>query len=102
MSDVKIIGQTVPNVPWQEPPAEMNGAPVWRYNDNPIIGRNPIKEVARIFNSAVMPYEDGFIGVFRAEQTNGIPHRSLQGLKKNFFNRGERKFNILAGSLYII
>ena len=73
MSDVKIIGPAVPNVPWQEPPSEMNGAPVWRYNDNPIIGRNPVKEVARIFNSAVMPYEDGFIGVFRAEQTNGIP-----------------------------
>ena len=74
MSDVKIIGPAVPNVPWQEPPAEMKGAPVWRYSENPVIGRNPIKEVARIFNSAVMPYEDGFIGVFRAEQTNGIPY----------------------------
>ena len=73
MNSVKIIGQAVPNVPWQEPPAQLNGAPVWRYSENPIIGRNPIKEVARIFNSAVMPYEDGFIGVFRAEQTNGIP-----------------------------
>ncbi len=30
--------------------------------------------VARIFNSAVMPYEDGFIGVFRGEQINGIPY----------------------------
>ena len=73
MDSVKIIGQAVPNMPWQDAPAEMNGAPVWRYNENPVIGRNPVKEVARIFNSAVMPYEDGFIGVFRAEQTNGIP-----------------------------
>ena len=52
----------------------VKGAPIWRYSENPIIGRNPIEGVARIFNSAVMPYEDGFIGVFRGEQTNGIPY----------------------------
>lgn len=34
----------------------------------------PLKGVARIFNSAVMPYGDAFIGVFRGEQTNGIPY----------------------------
>ncbi len=73
MSDIKIIGQAVKNMPWQDKPPVINGAPVWRYSDNPVIGRNPVKEVARIFNSAVMPYGDGFIGVFRAEQTNGIP-----------------------------
>ena len=47
---------------------------MWRYSENPIINRNPVKGVTRIFNSAVMPYEDGFIGVFRGEQVNGIPH----------------------------
>lgn len=47
---------------------------IWRYSENQIIGRNPIEGVARIFNSAVMPFEDGFIGVFRGEQTNGIPY----------------------------
>ena len=72
MSEVKIIGDAVKNMPWQEGPAEFSGAPVWRYGENPIIGRNPVKEVARIFNSAVMPYGDEFIGVFRGEQTNGI------------------------------
>ena len=65
MSEVKIIGDAVKNMPWQEGPAEFSGAPVWRYSENPIIGRNPVKEVARIFNSAVMPYGDEFIGVFR-------------------------------------
>ena len=77
MSEVKIIGDAVKNMPWQEGPAEFSGAPVWRYSENPIIGRNPVKEVARIFNSAVMPYGDEFIGVFRGEQTNGIPYISL-------------------------
>ena len=88
MSEVKIIGPTVPNVPWQEKPAEFTGAPVWRYSENPIIGRNPIKEVARIFNSAVIPYEGEFIGVFRGEQTNGIPYiylgRSKDAIHWNF------------------
>ena len=45
MSEVKIIGDAVKNMPWQEGPAEFSGAPVWRYSENPIIGRNPVKEV---------------------------------------------------------
>ena len=65
MSNVKIIGPAVPGVPWQEKPGHVHGAPVWRYTENPIVGRNPAPEVARIFNSAVMPYGDEFIGVFR-------------------------------------
>ncbi|MBE5889444.1 MAG: glycosylase [Lachnospiraceae bacterium] len=69
----KLYGPTTNKVPWQEGPDAFEGAPVWRYQENPIIGRNPIKNVARIFNSAVLPYQDGFIGVFRGEQTNGIP-----------------------------
>ena len=74
MSEVKMFSEPVPNVPWQDRPANDNhDAPIWRYTENPIIGRNPAKGVARIFNSAVMPFEDGFIGVFRGEQTNGIP-----------------------------
>ena len=75
MGDVKIIGPDVPNVPWQDRPADAKKwMPVWRYNENPIIGRNPAEGVARIFNSAVIPYEDAFIGVFRGEQVNGIPY----------------------------
>ena len=29
MSEVKIIGDAVKNMPWQEGPAEFSGAPVW-------------------------------------------------------------------------
>ena len=74
MSKVNMISPAVPNVPWQDKPEGHTGAPVWRYSENPIIGRNPVKGVARIFNSAVMPYGDEFIGVFRGEQVNGIPY----------------------------
>ena len=88
MSKYTMVSPKVPNVPWQERPENLSGAPVWRYKENPIIGRNPVKGVARIFNSAVMPYGDGFIGVFRGEQTNGIPYiylgRSEDAIHWNF------------------
>ena len=54
MSKVKMISPAVPNVPWQDKPEGHTGAPVWRYSENPIIGRNPVEGVARICNSAVM------------------------------------------------
>ena len=88
MSELKMIAPAVPNVPWQDKPEGHKGAPVWRYSENPIIDRNPLENVARIFNSAVMPYEGKFIGVFRGEQTNGIPYiylgRSDDGIHWNF------------------
>lgn len=73
MGKYKMKSPVLRNVPWQERPAEVKGAPIWRYSGNPVIGRNPIEGVARIFNSAVIPYRNGFIGVFRGEQTNGVP-----------------------------
>ena len=61
---------------------------MWRYTENPIIPRNPLPGVARIFNSAVVPYLDGFIGVFRGEQRDGIPFlylgRSRDGINWTF------------------
>lgn len=41
MSEVKMISPVVKNVPWQEKPEGLMGAPIWRYSENPIIGRNP-------------------------------------------------------------
>ena len=73
MSEIKLICPAVPNMPWQEKPSGCT-APMWRHSDNPIIGRNPLPDVSRIFNSAVMPFGDGFVGVFRGEQRDGIPH----------------------------
>lgn len=72
MNTVKLYCDALPNIPWQDKPADCAG-PLWRYTENPVIRRNPLPGVARIFNSAVMPYEGAYIGVFRGEQTNGIP-----------------------------
>jgi beta-1,4-mannooligosaccharide/beta-1,4-mannosyl-N-acetylglucosamine phosphorylase len=65
-----IIGTAVPNLPWENRPAGSSDA-VWRYSANPIIGWNPVGRVARIFNSAAIPYEGAFVGVFRADHRNG-------------------------------
>ncbi|MCD7823754.1 MAG: glycoside hydrolase family 130 protein [Oscillospiraceae bacterium] len=73
MDKVKIInGENLPNIPWQDKPENYN-LPVWRYTENPIIGRNPIEGIARIFNSSVVTYGGRFVGVFRAESINGVP-----------------------------
>lgn len=87
MEKIKITGKSLPDMPWQDKPSGCS-APVWRYSDNPIIRRNPLKNVSRIFNSAVIPYGDGYMGVFRGEQTDGIPHiylgRSNDGINWEF------------------
>lgn len=62
----KIIGNALPNIPWQEKP-EGYTMPVWRYDQNPIIGRDGNKVSNSVFNSAVVPYKDGFVGVFRCD-----------------------------------
>lgn len=68
--------------PFVERPAS-NSDPFWRYPNNPVIGRNH-GSLARVFNSALLPYGDGYIGVFRAEKRDSIPHlflgRSLDGI----------------------
>lgn len=89
MSDIKILNAPdVSNMPWQDGPDSFQDAPIWRYKENPIIGRNPIEGVARIFNSAVVAYEGAFVGVFRGEQRNGVSFiyfgRSKDGIHWDF------------------
>ena len=62
----KIIGNSLPNIPWQDKPEGCN-EPVWRYSENPIIERHHFFKANSIFNSAVVPFEDGFAGVFRCD-----------------------------------
>ena len=65
--NVKILnGQSIPNMPWQDKPANCSG-PVWRYDANPIIPRDLIPCSNSIFNSAVVPFEGKFAGVFRCD-----------------------------------
>jgi beta-1,4-mannooligosaccharide/beta-1,4-mannosyl-N-acetylglucosamine phosphorylase len=56
----------LPNVPWEDRPAGET-RPVWRYSRNPVIPRDLLPTSNSIFNSAVVPFEDRFAGVFRCD-----------------------------------
>lgn len=56
----------LPDIPWEEKP-KGSVDPVWRYSQNPIIPRDLIPSSNSIFNSAVVPFNDGFAGVFRCD-----------------------------------
>ncbi len=67
---ISIIGNSLPNIPWEEKPIDCNEV-VWRFSGNPIIDWNPIPKAARVYNSAIVPFNNKFAGVFRADQKNG-------------------------------
>jgi len=64
---VEIAGAgDLPAIPWEDRPAG-HGRPVWRYSKNPVIPRDLLPTSNSIFNSAVVPFGDGFAGVFRCD-----------------------------------
>ncbi|QUI23662.1 glycoside hydrolase family 130 protein [Vallitalea pronyensis] len=66
MGKYKIIGEPLKNIPWEEKPSG-NHDVIWRSDMNPIIKRDLLPTSNSIFNSAVVPYKDGFAGVFRCD-----------------------------------
>ena len=73
MSKVKIIGESLANMPWEEKPEGYEQV-VWRHLANPITDWNPTPSAARVYNSAVVPFEGEFVGVFRMDHKNGRAH----------------------------
>jgi len=63
---MKILTQSLPNIPWEDRPESCSNV-VWRYSKNPIILRDQAKDSNSIFNSAVVPFKEGFAGVFRVD-----------------------------------
>ncbi len=62
----RIVGSEIPNIPWEERPSGYTD-PVWRYSQNPIIPRNATQTSNSVFNSAAVPFQGGFAGVFRCD-----------------------------------
>ncbi|MBN2210187.1 MAG: glycoside hydrolase family 130 protein [Sedimentisphaerales bacterium] len=60
-------------MPWQDRPADCNEI-MWRYSKNPVIDVKPIPVAQAIYNSAVVPYQGRFAGVFRTEYRDRMPH----------------------------
>ncbi len=56
-------------MPWQAK-REDETEPVWRYTENPIIGRHGNSISNSVFNSAVVPFENGYAGVFRCDSVS--------------------------------
>lgn len=56
----------IPAIPWEERPAASDEV-VWRYSANPIIPRDLIPSSNSIFNSAAVPFDGRFAGVFRVD-----------------------------------
>jgi len=63
---MEILRGKLPNIPWEDRP-EGSKKTIWRSKRNPIIPRDLISTSNSIFNSAVVPFEDGFAGVFRCD-----------------------------------
>lgn len=80
---VRIInGVSIQNLPWEDRPAGSSDV-VWRYQSNPVIPRNLLKNSNSIFNSAVVPYQNAFTGVFRIDDKRRVMNlytgKSLDG-----------------------
>lgn len=70
----KIINENkISNFPWPKNIENPTNSPFERYSKNPIIDRNPSKNITRVFNSATIFYNGEFISALRGEETNGIP-----------------------------
>lgn len=69
----RIVGEAIPNLPWQPRPADCDEL-VWRFSGNPVIDRHPIPKAYSIYNSAVVPFDGRFVGVFRTEYKTRMPH----------------------------
>ena len=63
--NIRVYCKAIPKIPWEEMGEDER--PVWRYSGNPVIPRNIIPKSNSVFNSAVVPFKDGFAGVFRCD-----------------------------------
>jgi len=61
-----IFGAALSNIPWEDRPTGCTEV-VWRFSGNPVIPRDLIPTSNSIFNSAVIPYQGEFRGVFRCD-----------------------------------
>jgi len=76
-----INGSTLPNIIWEEKPEGCNEI-IWRSKSNPIIPRNLLPGGNSIFNSAVVPFEGGYAGVFRCDDKT-LTARLHKGFSKD-------------------
>ncbi len=77
------VNQPLPNIPWEERP-QGSSSVIWRYSQNPVIPRDLIPTSNSIFNSAAVPFNGAFAGVFRVDDQQRLMNlhagRSADGI----------------------
>ena len=63
---VEVVGEALPDIPWEDRPVG-DTRPIWRYSGNPVIPRDLFATSNSIFNSAVVPFDGAYAGVFRCD-----------------------------------
>jgi beta-1,4-mannooligosaccharide/beta-1,4-mannosyl-N-acetylglucosamine phosphorylase len=69
--NILLNAEPLENVPWEDRPQGSDQV-VWRSTRNPIIPHDLIPSSNSIFNSAIVPYEGGFAGVFRCDDKRRV------------------------------
>lgn len=59
----------LPLIPWEDRPTGGRQEVMWRYSGNPVIPHDLISTSNSIFNSAVVPFNGAYAGVFRCDDT---------------------------------
>ena len=72
------------NLPWEGRPEGCRDV-MWRFSHNPIIDRYQIPVSNSIFNSAVVPFGDGYAGVFRCDN-RAVQMNIFAGFSKDGVN----------------
>ena len=70
--------------PWEECPQGCTDV-MWRYSKNPVIGRYQTRVSNSIFNSAVVPFGEGYAGVFRCDN-KAVQMNIFVGFSKDGIN----------------
>ena len=71
-------------MPWEDRPEGCKDV-MWRYSKNPVIDRYAIPTSNSIFNSAVVPFKDGYAGVFRCDN-KAVQMNIFAGFSKDGIN----------------
>jgi beta-1,4-mannooligosaccharide/beta-1,4-mannosyl-N-acetylglucosamine phosphorylase len=64
-------GSASPEIPWEDRPPGSADV-LWRSSRNPIITRDHVPRANSIFNSAVVPFGEGYAGVFRVDDRSRV------------------------------
>lgn len=81
---LKFTAPSMPNIPWEDRPEGCTDV-VWRSTNNPIIDNKKVHFAQRIYNSGVVPFKDGFAGVFRVDDAAKCPYIRV-GFSKDGLN----------------